>query len=368
MLASSAQYRSTLHGPHRRVAFVDSFDIFGNVLERDVPVSSGSVSALLTNRVTRTARFDLADEWWPGADPAAPFSPYTAVVSIRAGIGYGDGSYDVFPVFKGRVYDARRGANGTVQVRADDLAADVVGFKFEQPQTSSRSRQATLLTEWKRLILEALPEAQFGQSTVLDSPCPPLVWDEDRGQALDDLAEAAGGRWFALGDGSFVMRPFSYEPGPVVAEILDGPGGLMSTADVSITRDGAANSVTVVSERLDGSAPVRSIQRDIDLASPTRFGGPYGRVSQVIKVQTPLSQSQARLLARTQLGAAVALSEQWTARVVPDYTLEPADTTLLRYRGYSAHQVIDGITYPLGTSDDMTLATRGAIPVTVSGA
>lgn len=366
MLPSTPAYREALRGPHRRVSYIQAEDIFGNVRERDVPLSSGAVLANLVNRVTRSATFTLDGRWYPSA-PDDPFSPYSAVVRIRSGIAYGDGSEETFPIFTGRVYEARKDAAGNAHFRADDLAADVVADRFEQPQVSSRALTATHWSEIRRLIRETLPDAQFGALTVPDSRVPSLVWDEDRGQALDDLAEALGGRWFATGDGTFVVRPFDYAPGTVVSEILDGPRGLLSEADVTVTRDGSANSVVVVAERLDGTDPVRAVQRDVQTASPTRFGGPFGRVVQVIKVQTPLTQPQARTLARTQLAASVALTEQWSSTVVADHSLEPGDTVRQRYRGHMADQIIDGITYPLGLQA-MRLETRGTVQLNEPGA
>jgi hypothetical protein len=356
VLPSTDVYKSVLHGPHHRVAYIDAADIDGNVLAARVPIVSGSVMAQLTDRVTRTADFTLSDEWFPRTAVSA-FSPYLSVVHITAGTGYSDGTEEVFPIFTGRVYDVARQANGSVNFRADDLAADVVAARFEVPEKSS---SASVLDEIRRLILAAVPQATFGDDTTDDAPTPQLVWDEDRGQALDDLAQAVGGRWYALGDGSFVVRPFNYTLGPVVQQFLDGPQGLMSSATTSITRDGTANSVVVVAERMDGTEPVRRIARDVTLTSPTRYGGPFGRVVQITKVQTPLTVAQAQTLAQTQLGAVTALTEQWTAGVVPDYTMEPGDTARLSYRGYSADQIIDGITYPLVTGNTMALGTRSA--------
>jgi hypothetical protein len=363
VLPSTALYKSVLHTPHRRAAYIDVYDIDGNVRALGVPINDGLVSASLTNRVTRTASFTLSDEWFPRSIDD-PFSPYRAVVRIFAGTGYGNGSEEVFPVFTGRVYDVNRDANGSVTFRADDLAADVVAYPFEQPTNSNTG--STILAQIRTLILQALPQAQFGTDTADDATTPKLTWDEDRGKALDDLSEALGSRWYALGDGSFVVRPFPYAVATPVVTLTDGVQGLLSTAQVSITRDGTANSVTVVAERMDGTDPVRYVARDITPTSPTFFGGKFGKVSQIIKIQTPLTTGQAQTLARKQLSAATALTQQWSADVVPDYTLEPGDTVRLSYRGLQADQVVDSITYPLMTSRLMQLRTRSSIPEDVS--
>lgn len=363
MLPSTALYKQAIHGPHNRVAYIDAYDIDGNVLAQSVPIIGGSVSANLTNRVTRTADFTLSDDWYPRS-PTDPLSPFQSVVRIYAGIRYGDGSREVFPVFTGRVYDVSRDKDGSVSFRADDLAADVVAYPFEQPRASRQNPLSGALAEIERLILEAVPQATFGTHDVPDGPVPALVWDEDRGKALDDLSEALGARWYALGDGSFVVRSFTYAPATPVQEFLDGPTGLMASATTSQTRDGTANSIVVVAERLDGTDPIRVIARDTSPSSPTRFGGRYGRVSQVIKVQTPLTSLEAQVFARAQLSASIALTEQWSADVVPDHTIEPADTARLRYRGVMADQIIDSMTYPLLTGS-MSLSTRGTVPTDI---
>lgn len=365
MRASSPLYRPALLGPHQRAARIDAYDIDGNLLAQDVEVVSGSVHANLTSRVSRTAEWVLPDEWWPTA-PEDPFSPEWSVVHIRAGIRYGDDTEELFPLFVGRVTTATRANDGAVSFSAEDLAADVIGYRFETPRAARQDFPNTIfrvLPLVRVLITEALPQAQFKADGVSDALVPDLVWDEDRGRALDDLASAVGGRWFPDGEGLFSVQPIVYTPSAPVASFEDGSGnGLLSRAQVSKTRNGTVNSVTVVAERQDGTDPIRVTARDTGATSPTRFGGKFGRVSKVIKVQTPLTTAEAQTTARTELGASVALTEQWDVAIVPDHTLEPEDTVSLSHRGYSGVQVIDSITYPLGL-EPMTISGRGTVLV-----
>ena len=363
MLPHSALYAQAYPFPHKRAVRVTVTDIDGNLRatlsSRDNhEIIAGSVQADLTGRVTRSASLRLSDDWYPRT-ASDPLSPEEAVVMIEAGIQYGDGSVEIFPVFKGRVWDVARQEDGAVDFRCEDLAQDVIDFRFEQPRVSQRPG---ILQEIRELILEALPQAVFGTDTVPDGVTPRLTWDEDRGQALDDLANALGGRWYALGDGSFVVRPFDYAPEPVVRAYLDGAGGTLSAATITRTRSGVANSVIIVSERADGTDPVRVPVRDTASGSPTRFGGLFGRVSQIIKVQTPLTTAQAQVYGRTQLRASTALTEQWSATIVPDYTLEPGDTVTLRYRGIQVDQIIDQVSYPMLVGDAMQITGRSVVP------
>jgi hypothetical protein len=358
MLASTATYKTAIHAPHKLAFEVDLYaGPGGPLLENNIPIFGGSVSANLTHRVTRTGEFTLGGEFWPTL-PTSSLTPYQTVANIRAGIQYGDGSKELFDVITGRVGDVGRNDDGSVSARVDDLAADVIAFRFEAPRNSEN---VTLIAQIERLIREALPSATFGAHDInLTSPTPKLTWDEDRGQALDNLAEALGGRWYALGNGDFVVRLYPYDVGTPVQDLFDEPQGLLTGGRPSISRDGAANSITLMVERFDGGTPFQVRARDESPLSPTRFDGPFGRVSQVIKVQTPLTVAQATTYARGQLKASTALSSRWSATCVPDYTLEPGDTVRLRSRGVTETQLIDSITYPLGPGT-MSLQTRAYV-------
>src|SRR5687768_8372370 len=111
MLTASQLYRDALPRPHRRVTRVQVYQ--GGVLVGDsdtdsslMPVS-GSVSASLTSRVIRTLDMVVRPELFPAA-PTDLMSPYASVLKISAGIGFPDGSREIFPVFTGRVTDVDR--------------------------------------------------------------------------------------------------------------------------------------------------------------------------------------------------------------------------------------------------------------------
>jgi hypothetical protein len=359
MLLSSAVYKQAIHGPHELAFEVDLYDGLGNLLADSVPIFGGTVSANLTHRVTRVANFEVGPEWWPGDNPAAPLTPYQTIAHVRGGIRYGDGSREMFDLIRGRVGSVERDDDGKVQVRVDDLAADVIGVRFEQPQNSEN---VTVLAQIRRLIQDAYPAATFGTDDV-DSPgtmTPKLTWDDDRGKALDDLAEAVGARWYCLGNGDFVVRRYPYDVGTPVQDVFDRDAGLLVSGRASLTRDGAANSVTVIVERFDGGTPFRVTARDGTAGSPTLYGGPFGMVTLPIKVQTPLTVGQATTYARAQLNASTALRSRWGVAMVPDFTLEPGDTIRLESRGVRSTQLIDTITYPLSPGT-MALGTRAYV-------
>jgi hypothetical protein len=171
---------------------------------RGAPVFlGGSVRATLASRVARTLSLTVP-AWlypWDNTDVLAPWGN-----EIRAyrGIRYGSGEMDEFPIFRGPIVDAKPQGNGTATISAADRAQDVVGSSFAAPSVANVG--ALVPTEYKRLVLDALPDATFGTFSAITTTVPTLSYDYDRGAALDGLAKVAGSYWYALANGDFVLR------------------------------------------------------------------------------------------------------------------------------------------------------------------
>lgn len=363
MLPSSAAYALALPRTHKRAFTFTSRMPDGTVLAEDVPIGGGQVTAQLTSRVTRTATFTASDEWFPVA-ATDPLSPYIAIVEISAGIGYPTGEREMFPIFKGRVYNASRATNGQVTFRADDLAAEVLAADFEIPENSQLG--ASTVAEIQRLITDAYPYATFGTDDVTDSRVPALTWDDDRGKACDDLSDVLEGRWYALGNGDFVVRRYAYTDTTPVALITDGETGTLSTASVIVTADDAYNSVVVTSERVDGGEPIRVITRENNPLSPAFYGGNFGKRVRKVRSQTAIDLVGVQRISLSQLEASTALSRQWSVTCVPDMSLEPGDVIEISSRGVRDTVAIDSLTYPLSPAAAMSLTARSSIEASVS--
>lgn len=361
MLASSALYQLALRQSHRRETYVRVRTPDGAVLADNVRVQDGNVTASLTGRVTRSATFATGPEWFPVGD-GDPFSPFHAIAEIRSGIGYPDGSAELFPVFTGRIYSASLDENGQVTFRADDLAADVVVSAFETPENSQLG--SSTLAEIRRLVTDAYQWAEFGTDDAADSSVPKLTWDSDRGKALDDLAATLAARWFTTGDGRFVTRRYAYTDTTPVAVLTDGAGGTLTSARISVTADGTYNSVVVTSERADGGDPVTVTERNLSAAGAARYGGPFGKRVLRVTSQTSGTAADTQRVARGQLAASSALISQWDITCVPDMSLEPGDVASLSWRGIKGTQVVDSITYPLDAQTAMTVSARSVIDTT----
>lgn len=371
-----AQYRDALTRPHTVYNRVDVLARDGSVLQANLPFIDGSVRATLNSRVARVLSLTVDRSWFPllangSVDTGGLLTPFGNRLRASRGITYGDGSVASFPVFYGRLEQVQMGRNGTVSLSASDLAADVVDAQFETPQSSIPAN--TISTEFRRLVQDALSDATFGTSDLTGVKIPPLAWQSDRAQALDDMSATVAMLWYPLADGSFVQRfvPWT-KPGQVAQVTLsDGtgaaPGVNNAIADwtVTVSRTGVYNSVVFASERQDGTAPVFAIVRDVAAGSPTNYLGNFGRKPLLIQNQSALSQSQCLAAAQSALKAATAITQVWDpVTIVPDASLELGDLIAMNAEGASSTQAIVGYTLPLRETGDMSLSLRAYAPVT----
>lgn len=371
-----AQYRDALTRSHNVYMRVDILDRAGNVLKADLPFIDGSVRATLSSRVARALSLTVDRSWFPLAsngaiDSAGLLTPFGNRLRVRRGITYGDGSVVSFPVFYGRIEQVQMARSGQVGVSASDLAADVVDAQFETPESSVTTN--TITTEFRRLILEALPDATFGTSDLTGVKIPAIAWQSDRAGALDDMSATVAMLWYPLADGSFVQRltPWT-KPGQTPSITLTdgtnaafGQQGMIADWTITVSRTSVYNSVVFTAERQDGSAPAYAIVRDSVATSPTYYLGNFGRKPLLVQNQTALSQAQCLVAAQNLLKQSKAITQVWDpVSITPDASLELGDLVRVNADGAADIQVITGFTLPLRETGDMSLSLRAYAPVT----
>lgn len=379
MLAPSnveaSAYRAALarpHTPYLRVAVTDSS---GNELIPSVTYSDGSVSATLQSRVTRTLSLTVDRSYAPitaagAVDYAAPFAPFGNRIKAYRGISWANGLDTYWPVFYGPLQDVTLNDNGTMAVTADDLAAEVVGAEFEAPTASATT--LTVAGQVQQLITGALPSAAYDfTSATFPQLVPYVVWQTDRGQALDDIASSVGALWYPRADGTFTLRRVPWANTQTqVATLADGTDGVVLGYQIKISRTDVKNTVVYVTERQDGSEPLFYVSRDTDPTSPTYYKGPFGRKPLVVNNQQPLSPAQQKQAADTLLRQSKATGQVWSISTVPDASLELGDLIgctadqgpLQQYTQIAAQQVITGFQLPLRESAAMSLTLRAYTP------
>jgi hypothetical protein len=288
-------------------------------------------------------------------------APFGNEIRAFAGVRLGDGS-DVYTwqVFRGRIRQVRQYSAGSVSVTCTDRASDVVDNQFVTPQNSQPSN--SILTEFQRLVADAVPDATFGASDLFDSPVQQLTWELDRGAALDEMARSVGALWYCLANGDFVMRRYPWTQAQVpVVQLSTGDGGTINSWEALRDRNAIYNVVTVTGERLNGQPPVYGTAADEDPGSPTYVNGGFGIRSLLDRLQTPSTQGGAVGAARERLAASIAPIEAFQLRCSTDASLELGDALTLDIEGREVLQVVSALSVPLGVDGDMFLSTRSMV-------
>lgn len=328
-----------------------------------LPVLSGAVSATLASKTTRQLSFEVGEDLYP-EDVADLLAPYGNEIRAFAGVDGAGGKY-MWPVFRGRIDSVQLSEAGSVQVECLDRAADVGDSYFRVPRNSDVGIRVVM--NFQDLVLDAVPDAEFGDSSDFWEVVPRLTWENDRAAALDELAKGASGFWYALADGRFVLRRIPWlEMAEPVIEFTNDPGGIIQKWRRVLSRQGVANVVTAYGERSDGTPPVAATVMDTDPSSPTYVGGPFGVKGLMVQAQAATSNGQAHDVAAKTLRRTRALGETlWTAST-PDASLELGDTATIRLtrrikgqkRTRFFQQVVAAFTLPIVGGDLMSVTWR----------
>jgi hypothetical protein len=181
-----------------------------------------------------------------------------------------------------------------------------------------------------------------------------------RVDALLDLAKAASGYPYfdANGDFVFTQPPTTDNVDPVWTVDAGATGVLVSDVE-ALDRTGIYNGVLVQGQGDPEQPPIQATVVDDDDSSPTRWGGPYGRVVRIEQSSVVKTVQQAQDAARALLDARLGLSRSVTLTAAPNPALEAADVIEVVFDdGRSELHVVDTIRLGLEPTSAQELATR----------
>jgi hypothetical protein len=376
LIPVSTFYAEAVNRSHRAAFKVEVLDGAG-VFLAEIPFLDGNVSATLGSQITRTAEL-LTDPALSPADVGDLLYPAGNRLKIWRGIQVGCEEPDLFPIFHGRINNVVDKPRSPTRLRAVDLSGDIRDAGFIVPETPSPG--ASIISEFKRLVLGALPSATFGVSDAVAAIVGERSWDTDRSQALDDLANSVACFWYTTGSGDFVMRrvPWTYlrSPDLIITDVL-APSPCENNEDPPITvlpwlyaqdsvrersRENVYNVVAVAAEHVSGQAPLLATEADQDPTSPTWVGGNFGIKSLHQRTDVALTAGQLGDMARTTLRRSKALTDSWALDIVPDCRLELGDCIEVRCQRVTSMQVIASMRIPLTEKGSMQLGLRALLP------
>jgi hypothetical protein len=331
---------------------------FGGVLVGTVDGATGTVSVTARNRVRRTVDLTVPEDLYP-ADDADLLHPYGTELRVWRGID----TVGEVPIFAGRIQhgDDRLRFDGSASIGGLDPFATINDARFETPKALPGTPNLAAI---RQLIGEVFPDAAFVTTAADTSAIPTgLMWDRDRGQAVDDLATAAGVEVFADPGGTFHIEMLATFDDPAVWTLADGEGGTVVSDARTVSREGVYNVVVVIVERADGAQPLRVVIEDTDPLSPTRISGPFGRVPRFYRSPLITSEGQAQIAGRALLARSTGLTRTRTVQCVPNPALEAGDRIDIVVGGVTERHIADSFTLPIDASGGaMTIVTRSAKP------
>lgn len=319
----------------------------------DIPFNSASVTATYGTQGGRDGRIGV--DW--SVIEAGYLRPQSDQVIIRTGI---KGVVEI-PIFTGRVDYHTPDSDQSVDVQLLSRGAEAIRASFEQPWPGLNGVQAT--SEIARILADVDPTWSTTVLSVTTDVLPQgMVWEMDRGQALDQIAQGASVIWQPDRTGGFVVYDNPYSIGPILATdpvviLRDGEGGVVVDVQDTTSRAQTYNSVTVITERVNNTEPLRVTVRDVG-PSETMWGGIFGKQNLVVKNQVPINQGAAELLARRILRQSLALQRSWRITLPHMPLLDPGDVFILWYRDEVTGQVVETIDYSCQADQVTTITSR----------
>lgn len=361
MYAVSQRFLDALRASHAVEVRVESWR--GAVqLASDLPVNGGSVTVDGGSQVRRTLSLTIADPSLdPGNDPTAVLAPYGTDLVVKRGIRFPDGSIEYAPLGRFRIENVTTAVGGeAIQVTGSDRTAYVQDAKFTTTAESNTSN--TIPAEITRLITEALAVAVSNLSSST-APTSKVYWEQDRWAAIDDLAKSIGCVVYFDPSGTAVIDPVPAITDPVAWYVDAGESGVMVTGQRDTSREGTYNGVVASGESAGQFLPYTATVTDDDPASPTLWGGTFGRKPYFYTSPLITTAQQAIDAATAQLNLVRGLSRQLALSSVPNPALEAGDVIRVLFPdgSYETH-LVDSFDVPLDPTSAMTIQTRSSNP------
>lgn len=328
----------------------------GNTSLGTIPIVDGNISATYNTQGGRDGSITVDR----GVITAGLLNPLSDQVIIRTGI---PGFLEV-PIFTGRPDNtALELPDGLVEVPLLSRGAEAIRASFESPWAAIDGNQAK--AEMQRILQNVDSTWSVDVSAARDSVIGTgLVWEDDLGQAMDQLALGASLIWQPNRTGGFTIFTNPYFLGPVLAPntgiiLRDGVDGVVVDVQVTKSREGIYNSVTVVAERFGNQVPIRVTVRDNTMSSPTYWGGLFGKQNLVVKSQLPIDINGATDLAFRIIRQSLALQRNWSVTMPHFPLLDPGDViTLVTADDGPALVVVESVEYPLNAQANTVLQCR----------
>jgi hypothetical protein len=369
--ATTRQFQQALGSDHfvaTKVELLSAGDEIMDLSELGVVVD-GLVNVDSTP-VRRSGQITLVDQSGvliPGA-PDDPLAPAGNELRIWRGIDYQDGSEpELVPIGTLR-FVVTEAAWPEISLECYDRAWAISGATLETNLViTSGTNYVTaisnvLTTAWGAGLPTNFPDTDEVTASLVFEP------DADPWEIARELAANLGMvLWFdPMGVAQMTPEPDPSTDPPVWRFEDTDQENLALPGDKAVWDGTGNNAVIVIGENSDATAVFRSVWYDQDPASPTRYGGPFGKRPITVRDEKVTSQALADLRGRKELLARLGLGQTIVIPSMVNPALEWGDVV----RCVSAHNKVDQVAIlerfgvPLRASGTMTLEARARQVVT----
>ncbi|MEV0214301.1 DUF5047 domain-containing protein [Micromonospora sp. NPDC050695] len=368
----SDRFLATLRGSHQAVfearivppgqTGVNPSGTTASILDGDVQID-GTADIRSTLDVTVAGA-----GMWP-TRTSSPLAPYGNEIFVRRGIRYGNGTTEWVSLGYHRIDTAEQddAPDGPIRVSARDRMAGIVDGRLTAavPFPASTTRGSAITA----LVTEIYPWATIEWDDTAERDATigrQIIAEEDRYAAANEIITSAGKIWYWDHRGVLVVRTPPSTSSPVW-EVNHGANGVLVSVDRRITREGAYNAVVASGEGADTAYPARAVVVDLNPASPTYWGGPFGKVPYFYNSPLLTTAARARAAASTTLSRLIGLPYSVDLEAVPNPALEPYDPIRVTFPRRSEMHIIDRMTIPLTVEAAMSASTREQTTVLLGG-
>jgi hypothetical protein len=258
----------------------------------------------------------------------------------------------------------RNGRNVLLNQGAADTASRALYFSFGGTTASFSFVFGGNITVGRAAgeIVQAVFGDEIAYQILYDPPYELLntAYTDSRVDAVLDLARASSAFAFFDANGDFVFTDLpSVEADDSVWTVDAGETGVLVSDVEALDRTGIYNGVIVQGQASPDLPPLQAMVVDDDPESPTRWGGPYGRVVRIEQSSVVLTVAQAQAAAAALLDARLGLSRSIALTAAPNPALEPGDVITVTFEdGRQERHVVDAIAVGLEATAAQQLTTR----------
>lgn len=337
----------------------------GQITLEDIPIEKWSLTVDRRSDIRRTANATIVDADLLTALKAGTsgLEPYGTEVRIRIGYSRPDGSSAFVMAGYFQIEELEWNEDETAfSMVLNDRGKSLQRSSFGIPLDASGKLITTFIND---ILYEAIPYAQLVIDDEIEDIRLPGGTSYRSGilSSALEAAQALGADFFFDSDGVARLVPVPYidtinGPGNEDWTITSGETGVMVSYQRKVSRDGSFNKVHVYGAPKNGDTPQPyASAQDDNPASPTYYGGRFGKADVRIERQELTSEGQCLEYARAYLRNSIGLSKSIELKSLMNPALDVGDIILVTYPdATNEFHLVDKIT--MDQSGGMSISTR----------